>query len=89
MEVEGRPGQSPTLFAWREGFASLWVVSILELKQQISKLSKLQRQKLHTYLVRLGHDTAEWKRAAAKRIDAMKRGKIVTAAELEARVRRG
>jgi hypothetical protein len=64
-------------------------MSILELKQRVSRLSKRQRQDLYCYLVRLKHDTPEWKRATAKRIDAMKRGKFVTAEELEARVRRG
>jgi hypothetical protein len=64
-------------------------VSILELKQQVSKLSKRQRQELHAYLVRMSHETPEWKRTTARRIDAMKRNRRVSHAELAERVRRG
>jgi hypothetical protein len=63
-------------------------VSILELKQAASRLSKRDRDELHAYLVMLRHNTPEWKRATATRIRAMKAGKRVSAEELEARIAR-
>jgi hypothetical protein len=64
-------------------------MSLLELKQAASRLSKREREELHAYLIRLRHNTPEWKRATAKRINAMKAGKRVSAEELEARIARG
>ena len=62
---------------------------LLELKQAASRLSKREREELHAYLIRLRHDTPEWKRATAKRLRAMQAGKRVSAEELEARMARG
>ena len=64
-------------------------MSILELKNAVTQLSKREREELHAYLIRLRHDTPEWKRTTAKRIRAMKAGKRVSAEELEARIARG
>jgi hypothetical protein len=64
-------------------------MSLLELKQAASRLSKRERQELKAFLVRLSHSTPEWKRATARRIRAMKAGKRVSAEELEARLARG
>jgi hypothetical protein len=64
-------------------------MSILELKQAASRLSKREREELHAYLIRLRHNTPEWKRNTAKRIRAMQAGKRVSAEELEARIARG
>jgi hypothetical protein len=61
-------------------------VSVLKLKQEISRLTKREREEIHAYLVRLRHDTPEWKHAAAQRIRAMKKGRGLTAAQLEARL---
>ena len=43
-------------------------MSILELKQAVSRLSKRERAELQAYLIRLRHNTPEWKREAAKRL---------------------
>ncbi|MFT3830362.1 MAG: hypothetical protein QM691_11735 [Opitutaceae bacterium] len=43
-------------------------MSILELKQAVSRLKKSERQELFAYLVRLKHETPAWKRATAKRL---------------------
>jgi len=59
-----------------------------ELKQEISRLSKREHQELQAYLIRLRHNTPEWKEATAKRIKAMQAGRRVTAEELETRVSR-
>jgi hypothetical protein len=64
-------------------------MSLLELKQAACQLSKRDRQELHAYLIRLKHNTPEWKRATAKRLNAMQAGKRFTAEELVARIARG
>ena len=64
-------------------------MSMLELKQAVSQLSKREREELQAYLIRLRHNTPEWKRATAKRIRAMMAGNRVSAEELEARIARG
>ena len=64
-------------------------MSLLELKQAASRLSKREREELNAYLIRLRHNTPEWKRATAARIRAMQAGKRVSAEELEARIARG
>jgi len=64
-------------------------MSLLELKKEVSRLNKRDRQELHAYLIRLRHNTPEWKRATARRIKAMQAGRRVTAEELESRIVRG
>lgn len=63
-------------------------MSVLQLKQEVSRLSKRDRRELHLYLIRLQHSTPEWKRAAAKRIRDMQAGKFTTLEQLEARIAR-
>ena len=63
-------------------------MSVLELKQQISRLSPRQRNEIQIYLLRLKRDTPAWKRATAKRIKDMQAGKQVSIEKLEARLRR-
>lgn len=64
-------------------------MSLLELKQQISRLSQRERVELQTYLIRLKHGTPIWKRATAKKIREMKAGKFTSIEELETRFARG
>lgn len=64
-------------------------MSILELKQAVTKLSKRDRQELNAYMVRLRHDTPEWKRATAKKIRAMQAGKAISIADLESKISGG
>jgi len=64
-------------------------MSVLEIKQQVSRLSKRDRQDVYAYFARLKHDTPAWKRVAAKRIDAMQAGRRVSMEELATRVKRG
>lgn len=66
--------------------ATFRAMSVLELKQELSRMSKRERQELHAYLIRLKHETPEWKKAAARRVAEMKKGRVVTAAELQARI---
>ena len=64
-------------------------MSILELKQEVSRLNQRDRQEFFTYLLRLRHETQEWKRATAKRVREMKAGRQVTAEALETRLAHG
>ena len=63
-------------------------MSLLELKQEVCRLSKSERQQLSAYLLRLKHETPEWRRATASRIRAMKAGRHISAETLEARIAR-
>ena len=58
------------------------------MKQQISKMSKRERQEIQAYLIRIKRDTPEWRRATAKTVREMKKGKFTTIEELEARISR-
>jgi hypothetical protein len=64
-------------------------MSLLELKQEVCRLGKRERQELFAYLLRLKHETPEWRRATASRIRAMKAGRRVTMEELETRIVHG
>jgi hypothetical protein len=61
-------------------------MSMLELKQRVSRLSPRQRQELQLYLLRLKRETPAWKKATAAKIRAMQAGKFTTLEELKARV---
>ena len=61
-------------------------MSVLQLKQEITGLAKREREEIHAYLVRLKHETREWKQTTAHRIRGMRKGKGVTAEQLEARL---
>ena len=61
-------------------------MSVLELKQEVSRMNKRGRQELFAYLIRLKHETPEWKKATASRVTEMKKGRVVTAGELAARI---
>jgi transcription elongation GreA/GreB family factor len=62
-------------------------MSVVELKQEITRLGKRGREEIHAHLVRLQHDTPEWKRAAAHRVRSMQRGQETTAAQVRALLR--
>lgn len=62
-------------------------MTMLELKQQVSRLSARERRELNAYMIRLRHESPQWKRDAAKRMAAMDAGKKVTAEELDRRIR--
>ena len=59
-------------------------MSVLELKREITRLSRRGRQEIFAHLVRLKHETPEWKHEAARRIRAMKKGKGIASEELGA-----
>ena len=61
-------------------------MSILELKQGISRLSQRERREIQLYLLRLKRETPAWKRATAKKIRDMRAGKFTTVEQLSARI---
>jgi hypothetical protein len=63
-------------------------VSVLEIKQSLSRLSAKDRREIQIYLHQLKRTTPAWKKSTAKKIEDVLAGKYVTAEELEKRLRR-
>ena len=61
-------------------------MSILEVKQTLSRMSHRERREIQLYLLRLKRQTPEWKRATAKKIRDMQAGKATTLEQLEKRI---
>jgi len=61
-------------------------MSLLELKQQVSRLSQRDRRELQLYMLRLKHARPAWKKATAEKIREMQAGKFTTIEELKARL---
>ena len=57
-------------------------MTLLELKQQVSRLSERERRELNAYLIRLRHEKSEWRRMMARRMKAMDQGKKLPVAQL-------
>ena len=49
-------------------------LELLNLKQQLSRLSETERKDVAAFLVRLEHETDEWKNETARRLDEMGKG---------------
>lgn len=64
-------------------------MSVLELKQQISKLSVRERQEIQLYLLRLKRETPAWKKATARKVRDIQAGGGASLEALEARLNRG
>jgi predicted transcriptional regulator len=64
-------------------------MTVLEIKNQMSRLKSREIKELHTHMVRLRHGTAEWKKATAKKLRAVEAGRFITAEEIEERLGRG
>jgi hypothetical protein len=63
-------------------------VSVLEIKQSLSRLSSRERREIQVYLHQLRRATPAWKKSIARKIEDVQAGKFVTAEELERRFRR-
>lgn len=63
-------------------------MTMLQLKQEISKLSRRERIELNAYLIRLRHETPEWRKTVSARMRAMDAGRKIAIDELERRNRR-
>jgi hypothetical protein len=64
-------------------------VSVLEIKQSLSRLSVRERREIQVYLHQLKRTTPAWKKSTAKKIEDVRAGKFTTISELEERYRRG
>ncbi len=58
-------------------------MTLLQLKQEISRLSQRERRELNAYMIRLRHERPEWKKETSRRMREMDAGKKVSIAELE------
>jgi len=63
--------------------------AMLELKQRVSLLSKKELRELNAYMIRLRHETPEWRKTVSRRMRDMDAGKKLSLTELERRLARG
>lgn len=63
-------------------------MTLLAIKHEMKRLKPRELKELQTYLIRLRHNTPEWRRATARKIRAVQAGRYVTAEELEKRIAR-
>jgi hypothetical protein len=76
-----------TLQAVRLSLAQMTAEALLGLKQQLAKLSPRERREVSAFLIRLRHDTTEWKKKTAATIKAMQAGQQTSVTELRKRLR--
>lgn len=62
--------------------------AMLELKQRVSRLTKSERRELNAYMIRLRHESPEWRKMISQRMRDMDAGKKVSLPELERRLAR-
>ena len=62
-------------------------MTMLQLKQEISKLTRKERIELNAYLIRLRHETPEWRKTVSRRMSEMDAGKKISLGDLELRNR--
>jgi hypothetical protein len=61
-------------------------MTLLQLKQEITRLSLRERRELNAYMIRLRHERPEWKKMISKRMREMDAGKKVSLEEVERRM---
>ncbi len=61
-------------------------MTLLQLKQEITRLSLRERRELNAYMIRLRHERPEWKKMVSRRMRDMDAGKKISLSELERRV---
>jgi hypothetical protein len=62
-------------------------MTLLQLKQEISRLSLRERRELNAYMIRLRHERPEWKKMISRRMRDMDAGRKVSLEEIERRMR--
>jgi hypothetical protein len=62
-------------------------MTVLELKQEASRLKPSDLKELRAYLMRLSRSTPEWRRATARKLRAVAAGKFITSEQMEAKIR--
>jgi hypothetical protein len=61
-------------------------MTLLQLKQEISRLSLRNRRELSAYMICLRHERQEWKKQTAKTLNDMAAGKSVSVEKLQRRI---
>ena len=61
-------------------------MTLLQLKQEISRLSLRERRELNAYMIRLRHERHEWKKRVTRRMRDMDAGRKVSLEEVERRI---
>ncbi len=61
-------------------------MTVLKLKRRVSRLSSRDLKELHAHVVRMRHNTPQWKKGTAKKLRAVATGRLVTAELLEKRI---
>ena len=61
-------------------------MTLLQLKQEISRLSLRERRELNAYMIRLRHERPEWKKLVSRRMRDMDAGKKISLEEVERRI---
>ena len=61
-------------------------MTLLQLKQEISRLSLRERRELNAYMIRLRHERPEWKKMMSRRMREMDAGKKISLEEVERRI---
>jgi hypothetical protein len=64
-------------------------MTMLELKQEVSRLSPRSRRELNAYLIRLRHQTPAWRKELGRRMKNMDAGKKISLDNLAALIARG
>lgn len=64
-------------------------LELLSLKQELTKLSDLERREVSAFLIRLGLESHEWKEEASRRLDAMAAGKKLSLSDLKTQIENG
>lgn len=64
-------------------------VSVLQIKQSLSRLSSKEQREIQVYLHQLKRRTPAWKKSTAKKIAEVKAGTFTTIEQLEEIHRRG
>jgi len=72
----------------RDNSANIARMTMLELKQEVSRLSQKERRELEAHMVRLRHQTPAWRKMISRRMKAMDAGKKVSLEEVERRLAR-
>jgi hypothetical protein len=62
------------------------LMTLLQLKQEISRLSLRERRELNAYMIRLRHERPEWRKLVSMRMRDMDAGRKVSLTDLERRV---
>jgi len=63
--------------------------AMLDLKQKVARLTKRERRELNAFMIRLRHETPEWRRLVSRRMREADAGKKVSLSEFKRGLARG